>query len=351
MSNKLKQAYYDITNPGGFGGVSRLMHTTKSNKGQVSKWLSTQPSYSLNKTYRKHFPTRHYRTSGLNDLWQMDLMEMIPYAKVNKGYKYVLVVIDVFSRFAYALPLKSKTGIEVAQNISKLFESKHPLHVQTDLGKEFCNKLVSDVFKKNNIIHYSVYSQFKAAIVERFIRTLRDKLKRYFTYTNKKIWYTVLDQIVDTYNKTIHRSLNGKSPNEINKNNESDLWLTRNRSATTSSKKSIIKLMDYVRISKLHQLFIKNFDENWSEEIYRVIGIDKSVLPYMYIIEDLNHELIKGKFYKEELQVIHDLPKTYRIESILKSYGKGRHKQYLVKWYGYPSQFNSWIHANQVDNE
>ena len=195
----MKDVYYDPSRVEAFGGKPRLQKTFP--RKQVDEWLPTQLTYSLHKPIRKKFPTRKYRTAGIDDTWQMDMLEMIPYAKVNKGYKYILVCIDVFSRFARALPCKTKSGEEVSTTMLKMFKSTQPRRIQTDRGKEFYNSHVrTRVLDKYNIHLYTVNSQFKAAIVERFNRTLREKLNRYFTHSGRKVWYDVLSQIITTYN-------------------------------------------------------------------------------------------------------------------------------------------------------
>lgn len=342
--------YYNPIKEGALGGVKRLTNEIKNplSKKKVKTWLSSQLAYSLHKPMKKKFPTRSYQTSGLNDLWQMDLMEMIPYAKINKGYKYILTCIDVFSRYVRALPIKSKSAIDVAEAVNEMIKNTTPRHIQTDMGKEFYNKSVQSIFKKHGIKHYSVTSQFKAAVVERFNRTLRQKLARYFTSQGNKKWVDVLATLIDTYNKSQHRGIFNKRPIDITSENEQELWTLQQQQSQKVAKNVInIPLLHYVRISKAtNSPFVKNFQENWSDEIFRVVGIDKKVQPIMYIIEDMKGEIIEGKFYKEELQDVGSIPPSVsRIEKIVSTKGKGVYKQYLVKWYGYDSSHNSWISA------
>jgi hypothetical protein len=346
-----KKTYYDVNNVGALGGVKRFANEVKAGKISPGDWLRSQPAYSLHKPLRKKFPTRKYQTSGLNDLWQMDLIEMIPYAKINKGYKYILTCIDVFSRFARALPVKSKNASDVSSAIGKMFKHVIPRSVQTDLGKEFYNKNVKMLFKKHSINHYTVHSQFKAALVERFNRTLREKLNRLFTYKGNKMWYLILNNIIDTYNKSPHRGIFNMKPADLTNETEHELWKMQQPQKKKSPLKNPLKLLHYVRISRTaNGPFIKNFDQNWSEEVFRIVGIDTKSLPIMYIIEDANHNVIGGKFYREELQDIGDVaPEIYRIEKILRTKGVGEHKQYFVKWYGYDKSHNSWINAKNVE--
>jgi hypothetical protein len=340
----MEQIWTDPMDPAGFGGVSKLSKRVSASKKETQSWLSTQLAYSLNKPMRKRFPTRAYRTFGINDLWQMDLMEMIPYSKINNGYKYILTCIDVFSRFARCTGVKTKSANDIFDAMSIIFEETYPKNLQTDLGKEFYNSKVMTLLIKYNINHYTVHSQYKAALVERFNRTLRERLNKYFTHQGKKTWINVLHKIVHSYNHSEHRGLNGLRPVDISSDNETEIWLSRK---IEKPKKPKYKINDFVRISKISASpFIKNFDQNWSDEVFKIIKIDVKQSPVMYLIADEENESVQGKFYEQELQVIAEKPNVYRIQQILKTKGKGKHKQYFVKWHGYSTP--SWILETEI---
>lgn len=268
-------------------------------------------------------------------------MEMIPYASINGGNKYILTCIDLFSRTARAEPLKSKSAKDVTEALKILFKDTTPIKFQTDLGKEFYNSSVSSLLTKLNINHYSVYSQYKAAHVERFNRTLRERLAKIFTKQGNKKWVSVLQSVINSYNHSKHRAL-GMSPVDVTRENESDIWFKENNLKSSKPKYSV---GDYVRISKIKSTFIKNFDQNWSEEVFQISSISDSDVPVMYSIKDLEGEQLKGKFYELELQVV-EKPEIFRIEKILKTQGIGKHKQYYVKWHGYKEP--SWILASKI---
>lgn len=345
LDEKMYQTYYDAKHVASYGGKNRLQQLYS--RKDVNRWAPTQLAYSLHKPLRKKFPTRSYRVAGMNELWQMDLMEMIPYASVNNGNRYILVCIDVFSRFVRAVPCKTKSGEEVSTKMAKMFERVTPRKIQTDKGKEFYNSHVSKLLAKHNIGHYTVNSQFKAAIVERFNRTLREKFNRYFTHTGKKQWVNILPDIIDTYNKSKHRGIFNLTPGSITQENETQLWHMQENQVKSKDDKAI-DVMSLVRISKISTSnpFNKNFDQNWSDEVFRIVGVDTRTNPYMYILEDYDGNVIDGKFYKSELQVIPEKPDVYRIEKILESKGRGEHKQHLVKWHGYTEP--TWIKASQI---
>ena len=335
----MEKIWMNPEDPAGYGGVAKLAKRTKVTEKKTGKWLSSQLAYSLNKPMRKRFPTRPYRTNGINDVWQMDLMEMIPYAKINKGFKYILTCIDVFSRVASAVPTKTKNATEMSEAIQILFKDNVPANLQTDAGKEFYNSKVKSILETLNINHYSVYTPNKAAVVERFNRTLRDRLKRYFVAQGNKSWISVLPKVISSYNHSSHAGLNGLRPVDVTSKNESKI--RKNKiNKLVRPKKSKYKVGDFVRISKYSASpFIKNFDQNWSDEVFQITNISAKYSPVMYIIKDFENNQIVGKFYEQELQVI-PYPDVFRIEKILKTKGVGKHKQYFVKWHGY--KIPSW---------
>lgn len=351
----MSDVYYDPTHSAAFSGIRKMKKIFPSKV--VDKWAPDQLAYTLHKPFKKRFPTRAYRVGGLNELWQIDLLEMIPYHRVNNGFKYIFVCIDVFSRFVRAEPIKNKTGKESAMKFKKIIESasQSPRNVQSDFGKEFYNKEMKYVFEKYNINHYTVDSQFKASVVERFNRTLREKLNRYFTFSGKKVWYKILPKIIDTYNKTKHRGIFNKTPISITNETEHELWELNEKYHQQKEKQlssaSTFKVGDFVRISRISitNPFHKNFDQNWSEEVFQIVKIDLQAKPIMYVLQDIDGDIIKGKFYKEELQYIgSEAPKLYRIEKILKKEGRGDAQRLFVKWHGYSDKHNSWINANQI---
>ena len=343
-TKEMKKAWYDPENPAGYGGVSKLSKVVNQNVKKTKNWLKSQNAYTLNKPMRRRFPTRAYKTFGIDDLWQMDLMEMIPYSKINKGYKYILTCIDVFSRFARAIPIKSKSASEVNEAMKRMFANGHPDNLQTDLGKEFYNSKVKALLKLNGINHYTVHSQYKAALVERFHRTLRERLKRYFDAQGNKVWITVLPKIINSYNYSPHRGLNGLRPTDISKDNQLKIWLSREKKHVKVKPK--YKVGDFVRISKISASpFIKNFDTNWSDEVFQISQINIKQVPVMYVIRDYENNVVQGKFYEQELQVINE-PTTYRIQKVLKSKGVGKNKQYYVRWHGYKTP--TWIPAKNL---
>ena len=147
-------------------------------------------------------------------------MFMQKYARVNKGFKYILVVLDVFSRYAYARPLKNKTGLHVSRAFEDIFKESKPKKLWTDRGTDFYNSHMKNLLTQNGIIQYSTYNEPKAMIAERFIRTLRKKIETNFILTDSTVWYDILPQLITEYNTTVHSSLKMTPENAKKQNYE-----------------------------------------------------------------------------------------------------------------------------------
>src|SRR5215510_4613748 len=159
----LKSVYYDPSNSASFSTASKLkaamkqMTPTKLNINNINTWLQEQQAYTLHKPVRKRFYRNTYSVSNLMDVWEADLVDIQNLAKYN--YKYLLTVIDVFSKYLYVIPLKSKTGPSVTAAFLSIFKEpkyskpfrRRPVWVRTDKGKEFFNKHFQDMLKRENI--------------------------------------------------------------------------------------------------------------------------------------------------------------------------------------------------------
>lgn len=285
---------------------------------------------------RKNFPRRYVRVKGLNDLYQADLVEMIPYARLNGGMRYILTVINCFSKFAYAIPLKSKSGEEVAKALRPIFEQNKMKHLQTDRGKEFYNTHVKRLVTKHNINLYSTHSDKKSSICERFNRTLKERMYEQFTVRGKYEWVSILQGLVNNYNNRKHRSI-GMKPKDVKHKHVKTILSRLSPLKKNKYQKPKFKLDDRVRISKYKGTFTKGYLPNWSTEIFRIYAI-KPTRPVTYILQDLRGEIIEGEFYEQELKLSRT-GDNFLIEKVLKRKGK----RALIRWLGHDKSFDSWI--------
>ena len=298
------------------------------------------------------FPRRKIFSPNVDRIWTMDLMVVEKYSKQNKNYKYILVVLDIFSRFAWARPLKTKTGKEVTDALRDIFtkSGRIPSRIWSDDGTEFFNSQVQGLLRKNDITLYSTFNEPKASIAERFIRTLRRKMEMHFIVTQSTVWYKALQNMIDEYNSDFHRSI-GMSPNEAIKiENYAKVFEKQySQSKLNSSKKSLLEVGDKVRISLHKRHFEKGATANWSEEIFEIVEVLNHYKPVVYKLKDLADEDIDGGFYREQLQKTNQ--EIYRIDKVLRKrkLADGTSES-LVRWSGYPDKFNSWIPSNDVQH-
>ncbi len=348
MNDILKNIYYDPTRVAGFSSIKKLSEASGIKTKKVKEWLKAQPTYTLHKAARKKYPTRQYIVHNIDEQWQADLADVTLIAGENDGYRFILTVIDIFSRYAWARPLKSKRGVEVAAAFRNIFnEGRIPKRIQTDQGKEFENRDVRNLFEEHNIELFSVKSAYKAAMVERFNRTLKTKLWKYFTANLNQNWTKVLQDVVKTYNNSVHRMI-GRKPKDINASNAPEVREENMRKRKKVSSTSDVEVGDQVRISKVKSVFEKGYLPNWTEEIFTVASINTKFSPIMYKLKDYNGDVIEGSFYREEVQPVSHTDDTFLVEKVIRRQRRHNEEWCLVKWRGYPSSMNSWVRRSDI---
>lgn len=153
MNDTLKSIYYDSKHPAGFSSVKKLAKASGFSYNRVKKWMKAQATYTLHKQARKTYPTRHYKVHDIDEQWQTDLCDMASISRYNSGHNFILTVIDIFSRYAWARPLKTKHGKGVAKAFRSIFrEGRIPKRIQSDQGKEFENRNVRHLFQSHDIV-------------------------------------------------------------------------------------------------------------------------------------------------------------------------------------------------------
>ena len=244
-------------------------------------------------------------------------------SKYNKGIRFLLCVIDIFSKYAWVVPLKDKKGVNIVAAFQSILKqsNRKPNKIWVDKGSEFYNASFKKWLRDNDIVMYSTNNEGKSVVAERFIRTLKSKIYKYMTLISKNVYIDKLDDIVNEYNNTYHTTIKMK-PIDIKDNTYI------NTDKDTSDKDPKFKVGDRVRISKYKNIFAKDYTPNWSEEVF-VIRKVKNTVPWTYVINDLKGEEIMGTFYEKELQKTNQ--EEFSIEKVIKRKGD---KMY-VKWKGY----------------
>lgn len=220
----------------------------------------------IHRSTRKNYPRRRVELKGINDLWQIDLAEMIPYEKSNQGYKYILMCINGFSKYGWCKPLKTKSRYEVAKAVETIIKSTtSPRLIQTDRGTEFFNMEFKKLMDKYKIKHYSSFSKLKASIVERWIRTIKSNLWKQFNLRGNYKWIDIIQNVVQKYNASKH-SVIKMAPKDVTRRHERKLLnifhsLQRKMPLYDKIK---FKAGDLVRVSKNKMVFEKGYTPNWS---------------------------------------------------------------------------------------
>jgi len=302
----------------------------------------------LHKPIRKKFKKRHVFASGVDAIWAADLVDMQSFSRTNKGYKYILMIIDVFSKFGWAILLKTKTGLEVTKAFQNLWKTQSPPQkLWTDKGKEFYNKPMRELLKKNNVSLYSTENEEKSCVVERWNRTIKRIMWKYFTANRTRNYINVLPAMIEKYNNTYHRSIKCTPTVARKPSSYQHVFkaLYENVQQLVSPPK--FKVGGRVRIVKKKDTFEKGYFPNWTEEVFTITKV-KATKPVTYVIADTTGEEIQGTFYEPELQKTKQ--EIYRIEKVLKKRTKSNGiKEVYVKWKGYSNDFNSWIPITDIE--
>lgn len=299
---------------------------------------------------RRHYRRNKVVVDGIDDQWDADFMDMTKFEKENDGVQFVLLVIDIFSKYVWMRPLKDKKGPTTAWSLEDILrEGRQLTKLRIDKGQELRSKAFNNVLTDRNIQHfYSQNTEVKANYTEKAIKTIKTRMYRYMTFKQSQRYIDRL-HVARSYNKTYHCTIDTK-PELVNPNNEEKVpeytFLSQEEILCKRTKRTYkFKVGDNVRISKITSVFDREYDKKWSGEISVVHRrFLKNGIP-VYTLGDYNDEAITGTFYQPELQKVGVRDEdTFEIEKIL----RGPNKQHFVKWLHWPKKFNSWINADDI---
>ena len=273
-------------------GPSSLERTGSGFKKPSSSILADE----LHQPIIRKFNKRKVYSQFKDNIFGVDLADMQSLSRKNKGIKYLLCVVHLYSKCAFVIPLKDKKGISIVNAFNKIIKqsNRKPNKIWVGQGGEFYNNVFEKWLSNNDINMYSTYNEGKSVVAERFIRTLKNKLYKHMTATGKNVYYDVLDDVVNKCNNTKHSTIKMK-PIGVGDNNKR-VYIDEH-----NEKDSKFKVGDRVRISRYKNIFAKGYTPNWSKEIFIVDKVNDTV-PYTYNLKDLNDEEIIGSFYDKELQ-------------------------------------------------
>lgn len=371
MNQYLSNIYYDPKRVGSFGSASKLYKEVKSDGrddiklSDIKTWLRSQDPYTLHRAVKRTFKRNRVIVEGINRQFDADLADMSSMAKQNNGIKFLLIIIDVFSRYLHVVPLKSKTGKDVLNGFEQVFKSVKPHCLRTDKGSEFTNRIVQRYFEEQGVHHFVTQNEPKANYAERVIRTLKTRLVKYFTHKQSLRYVDVLPEFVKSYNDSVHTSI-GMAPSLVNTDNERAVfwyqYLPKVKKPHHSKKKRtkkttgeplyVFAVGDHVRLIHLKRTFMREYDETYTGEVFKITQrFSRQGLP-IYRVADLAGEDLSGTFYQTELQKINvDDDQIWKIDKVLRTRKrKGHEKEMLVRWLYFPPKFDSWVKESDLQD-
>ena len=304
--------------------------------------FSNKLSDELHHQAKKKFVKRKVFVKDIDEIWGADLIDMNTIDKDNKDNKYLLNVIDVFSKYAWSIPIKKKDSKSVLDAFKSIIQDskRKPQYLWVDKGSEFYNKDFKNYLKENKINMYSTFGDHKSAVIERFNRTLKNMMWKYFDANNTRNYIDVLDQLLSKYNNNVHRTIKMTPVEASNSKNKIKVFsnINDNNNEETEPK---FKVGDWVRISRIKEKFEKGYDANFTREIFKIRKV-KLTNPVTYLLDEYDGTPIEGGFYEPELLKT-KLTDIFDVEKVIKTKTEKGKKYQYVKWLGWPDKYNSWI--------
>jgi hypothetical protein len=313
MYRVLNKIYNNSKSPAYLAGINAVHREAKKQLpgitvANVRQFLSTQDAYTLHKPIQRRFPRNRIIASGLDTDWQVDLMDMRQLKQHNDGYSVALIVVDVLSKFLWSRALKDKRPVTVAKAFADILRKSHrlPWRVCSDRGEEFKSRF-REFVRSKGINHFFVTSpDVKCAVVERHIKTIKNKVFRYFTKERTLKWVGILPNIIDGINHTVS-SVTKMRPVDVHSGNARTVWATVYGVPKPKPVKFKFKVGDHVRMTKEKGKLTKGYKANFTTEVF-VVRECLARLPPVYRLDDLHGEDISGVFYNQELVEVYKRP-------------------------------------------
>ena len=248
------------------------------------------------KAPKKNYPTNNVIYNHIDEVWSIDLADMVDYKiSNNKGFRYIFIVIDNFSKHLWAIPLKNKYSQTITNEFSNIITTskRKPIKLESDRGSEFCNSVFQNFLKSKNIHHYSRYTDKGSSIAERVIRTIRNLLKKPVFEKGKADWLSELPSVIKQYNNTIHHSIK-MTPIQASKKINEKLVFSNLRDDRVKRQPKY-KLGQLVRTADIKKVFSKGDSTNYSYNLYTITEIIHDAIPSYridYLPERYNQNLL-----------------------------------------------------------
>lgn len=329
----------------------------------IEKWLSSVHAYTLHRESKRPRKRNPYFIYKLRQQVQMDLVDFNTWGKNNlpdhnDGYRFIITAIDSFSRKGWIAKIKSKGANDALDGIKAILHKMEtedpfllPKSIYADQGGELKNRVLDAYLQSKNIRIYYAVSDVKAAIVERWNKTLQELVYKHLSEKETFRWIDIIDGYVDTYNKRGHRSLQYMSPNQAeevgNQTRVLGIHEERYAAATQSKRLPKYKVDDIVRVRLKRNIFQRGYHERFSPDLFKIISINTRLPQPMYKVENLSTaKQPSNTYYFEQLQPVNT--DVFRVESVVREEKRKGKKWYLVKWMNFHSGHNSWIPAENI---
>ena len=272
--------------------------------------------------------------------------------KYNKGFKYFLLLIDMFKKKVYVNPLKTTTSKEVGDSLIKLLKNEpNARQLSVDGGVEFRGNVPARL-KRKKIKIWRTHNDKKSMIAERAILTIKRRLAKHLEHSNSFHWLGELNTVVDNYNNTYHRTI-GMTPNEVNENNQFRIYRRMQKSRLKNAaheKKFKFKLNNNVRLATWQYYYRKAYDGNFNPQLLTICGKRRVERINLYMVKNEQNKLIPGEYYEFELTRVRlkANQENFRISEFLDFKIENGQKWHYVSWIGYPKDDNSWVLDSDV---
>ena len=356
MSEKnkiLEDLKLNYTLPGhiiAFSGINTIYkyYNKRISKKDIEDFLSTKYGYTRHKETTKRYQNPTYKYFKRYQ-WQADLIEISNVAEENKNYKFILSVIDIYTRYAWLRLLKTKKALEVCTQFEDILSTvnEKPLTLYTDKGGELKNRLLEKLCLDNKIKLFHSETSYHAPFIERFQRSIQRIISQYCTENATYQFYDKLQLLLHTYNSRPHRMLGGLSPKEVeaDPNNahvasENEKYLSKFKKKRPKYKKGTL-----VRIKSEKVTFHKGYRPTFKTEIFKIVQVKDNLPVPLYTLGSLDdQEILIGNFYQFQLTPVKQT--QHRIQQVLKRDKKNQRS--FVRWEGYPERFNSWVEDSSI---
>lgn len=358
----LSDIYYEASSPASYSGVEKLWSHVREDPDRpqgidrraVSAWLDGQHTHRIFSAPRKPHPYESLIVEHPFQIWDTDIV-FVDFPKENRGYRYVICFLDLFSRYLWVRPLKKKTGEASTAALKSVLKEAGDVcrQLRSDSGTEYMNRQFQEALREYGIKHLIARGRHKANYVERVQRTIQDRLYRFFYQNQTHNFVDNIQAIVKSYNNTVHSTTKVK-PVDVDENNFYEIYqrvyLPILNKRAGEKKVYSFEVGDLVQLLLTRGKFTRSYDVVYTEELFRVTGVIKSSPP-RYKLQDLLGTEIKGSFYEYQLLKFrtNDIGRiNFKIEKVLWTRVKGGRKVSLVKWLGYDERHNSILPTAQI---